>query len=192
MERKAVHGREGGREGRVLLKDGDEGGVVRGGVLEADQREVSLGYCCAQRNSPAFSTLPEERGVGNKRSCLLNGPRAALDCQHFLLTTSLSCRAASTPTALPQSRRRCSANTRFNRTLLLPQKQKHGMQKRLKWMWLRLKGTSKRFVSCLVVPCRLRGGLEINPAVHYTSWKKGITADIMQIQRMFSLDIVYL
>lgn len=88
-ERQCIGGREG--EGRVLLKDGDEGGVVRGGTLEADQREVSLGYCCVQRNSPAFSTLPEERGVENKRSCLLNGPRAALDCQHFLLTTSLSC-----------------------------------------------------------------------------------------------------
>lgn len=122
-----MHGRERrrGGEGRVLSEGwrrgrggGEEGRRgVRGGALEADQREVSVGYCCAQRNSPAFSTLPEERGVENKRSCLLNGPRAALDCQHFLLTTSLSCSAASTPRqALPQSRRRRFANSAFSRT----------------------------------------------------------------------------
>lgn len=122
-ERQCMGGR-GGEEEREesCRRDGGEGGEegrrgVRGGALEADQREVSVGYCCAQRNSPAFSTLPEERGVENKRSCLLNGPRAALDCQHFLLTTSLSCSAASTPRqALPQSRRRRFANSAFSRT----------------------------------------------------------------------------
>lgn len=138
---------------------------MRGGALEADQREVSLGYCCAQRNPPAFSTPPEERGVENKRSCLLNGPRAALDCQHFLLTTSLSCRAASTPTALPRSRCRCRRRRCFAgsvarlscyRSLCVNVKCK--MSKHSEGIL----ETSKSFVSCLSP--RLIGRIQNKPS----------------------------
>lgn len=43
------------------------GGVGRGRVQEADQREVSLGYC-THRDPPSISTLAEERERETKGS----------------------------------------------------------------------------------------------------------------------------
>lgn len=56
------------------------GGRSEGGVsgLLRTERFTSIFYSARRK------------GGRNKRSCLLNGRCAALDCQHFLLTTSLS------------------------------------------------------------------------------------------------------
>lgn len=67
-------------------------------MQEVDQREVSVGYS-TQRFTLFFPpALPEKRGGRNKRSCLLNGRSAGLDCQRRFLTTSLS---SHSPTLCP-------------------------------------------------------------------------------------------
>lgn len=58
-------------------------------MQEADQREVSVGYC-AQRNSPSFFLNPGRRKGGRNKRELSFGRCAGLDCHRFLLTTSLS------------------------------------------------------------------------------------------------------
>lgn len=83
-------------------------------MQEADQREVSVGYS-TQRFTLFFSpALPEKRGGRNKRSCLLNGRSAGLDCQRRFLPTSLS---SHSPTLCPTLSlslllRFCSTETR--------------------------------------------------------------------------------
>ena len=65
----ALEGRRNKERGMLAVEGGWGGG---GGVQEADQGEVSVGYC-TQRDSLAFSILAEEREAETIGSVFLNG-----------------------------------------------------------------------------------------------------------------------